>query len=253
MVDMSIGERLMELRKAAGLTQAAMGAIAGTTKQYVSQLENGTNQVPNGLMMEAWARHFGVTQQWLATGTGARFTVSEPTGDYRIGRGTELLAPREAGRPARPARDAFAQSIPAAAFTSRLQRGMASAGFDAASLASEAGVDPASVQYLVSGSPDLEKLSAITLFKVAHAIDMTGYELLTGESEVQRDTTVAQSQSVQLDHWRMAFQLVADFLDGEDLMLPPSKHAEVTLLVHDLLLEGLPRAKVLQFVRAAAA
>lgn len=68
MIDMTIGERLKALREAAKLTQPQMAAIAGTSKQYVSQLEGGRNKVPNWQYLEAWSRHFGVSMQWLATG-----------------------------------------------------------------------------------------------------------------------------------------------------------------------------------------
>lgn len=71
LLDMSIGDRLKELRQPKDgqkLSQEAFGALVGTTKQYVSQLENGVNQTPNGLFLEGWARHFGVRLQWLATG-----------------------------------------------------------------------------------------------------------------------------------------------------------------------------------------
>ncbi|WP_202844748.1 XRE family transcriptional regulator [Luteimonas saliphila] len=67
-----IGTRLKELRKGAGLNQEAFGAIAGTTKQYVSQLESGVNKTPNGDFLESWARHFGVRMQWLTKGKGPK-------------------------------------------------------------------------------------------------------------------------------------------------------------------------------------
>lgn len=62
---MSIGERLKPLRVAAGMNQPEMAAVVGTTKQYVSQLESGKNQAPNGQFLEAWSRHFGVSLRWL--------------------------------------------------------------------------------------------------------------------------------------------------------------------------------------------
>jgi transcriptional regulator with XRE-family HTH domain len=62
-----------------------------------------------------------------------------------------------------------------------------------------------------------------------------------------------ESHSVQLEQLTLALQLVAEVLHKDDLALPPAKHAKVTALVYDLLLEGMPRAKELQFVRAAAA
>lgn len=66
----TIGERLRELR--GDLTQQEMADIVGTTKQYVSQLEKGRNQTPNGAYLEGWARHFRVSHQWLVTGKGEK-------------------------------------------------------------------------------------------------------------------------------------------------------------------------------------
>lgn len=72
----TIGDRLRELR--GSLTQPQMARIAGTTKQYVSQLEGGANKTPNSVYLEAWARHFGVSIQWLVTGKGERQAASQP-------------------------------------------------------------------------------------------------------------------------------------------------------------------------------
>lgn len=71
MADM-IGDRLKQLRTEAGLTQEAFAAIAKTTKQYVSQLESGKNQVPGPEYLDRWARHYGVNLHWLLTGRGQR-------------------------------------------------------------------------------------------------------------------------------------------------------------------------------------
>ncbi len=73
----SIGDRLRELR--GDLTQPEMADIVGTTKQYVSQLERGVNNTPNGTFLEGWARHFRVRHQWLVTGKGPREAPHEPS------------------------------------------------------------------------------------------------------------------------------------------------------------------------------
>lgn len=67
-----IGRRLKELRDDADLSQGDFGAIVGTTKQYVSQLESGKNQIPNGEFLEGWARHFKVNMRWLIHGKGPK-------------------------------------------------------------------------------------------------------------------------------------------------------------------------------------
>lgn len=102
-----------------------------------------------------------------------------------------------------------------------------------------------------------EHVKAAQLFRIANAVGITGYELLTGEPEpvrgVREEPGAYDSQAVKLDDWKIAFQLVAEALDERGLTLPPAKRAEVTLLAYDLLLEGMPQAKVLRFVLAAAA
>lgn len=71
LVDM-IGDRLKELRLAAGMSQPEFAAIVGTSKQYVSQLENGKNKMPSGEYLEGWARHLRVNPRWLVSGTGPK-------------------------------------------------------------------------------------------------------------------------------------------------------------------------------------
>lgn len=69
MLDM-IGSRLKQIRTDAKLTQPAFAAIAGTSKQYVSQLESGRNQTPTPVYVERWARHFGISVRWIVSGDG---------------------------------------------------------------------------------------------------------------------------------------------------------------------------------------
>ncbi len=81
MVDMSIGERLRELRLAKGLTLEQAGAVAETTKQSMSQIEKGVTKEPGALPLLRWARHYGVSAEWLITGKGNRFDA--PSQDSR--------------------------------------------------------------------------------------------------------------------------------------------------------------------------
>lgn len=67
-----IGDRLLELRTEVGMTQPEFGALVGTTKQYVSQLEKGKNTKPNSELVEGWARYFKVNVRWLVSGVGAK-------------------------------------------------------------------------------------------------------------------------------------------------------------------------------------
>lgn len=68
---MSIGDRLKGLRTAQGLTLEQAGAIGGTTKQSMSQIEKGLTKEPGGVALFKWARHYGVSLEWLITGKGA--------------------------------------------------------------------------------------------------------------------------------------------------------------------------------------
>ena len=78
MVDMSIGERLKRLRDEAGLDQVQAAAVAGTTKQAVSQIENGRTKVPGGIYLYQWAKRYGVDLEWLITGKGSPVGQSQP-------------------------------------------------------------------------------------------------------------------------------------------------------------------------------
>ncbi|WP_170292298.1 helix-turn-helix domain-containing protein [Xanthomonas maliensis] len=69
---MHIGDRLRELRLAEGLTLEQAGTIGGTTKQSMSQIEKGVTKEPGGIALFNWARHYGVSLEWLITGKGSR-------------------------------------------------------------------------------------------------------------------------------------------------------------------------------------
>lgn len=83
----TIGERLKALRLENDLTLEAAGAIAGTTKQSMSQIEKGRTQVPGGMALEAWARHYGVNLRWLTTGAGPKFPKMAAETDWADVRG----------------------------------------------------------------------------------------------------------------------------------------------------------------------
>lgn len=144
----------------------------------------------------------------------------------------------------------------------RLKAAMDACGKNAASVANDAGTTEATISNWVTDSVSPDNVKAAMLFAIADAVKEDPRYLLGGSRRTvaqlnvvrERETAYAAepSQPVQLETWKIAFQLVAEAL-GNDLTLPPEKQAEVTLLTHDLLTEGMPRAKVLRFVRAAAA
>lgn len=139
---------------------------------------------------------------------------------------------------------------------------MDACGKNAASVANDAGTTEGTISNWVNDSVSPDNVKAAMLFAIADAVKEDPRYLLGGSRrtvaqlnvvrEHQATYAVEPSQPVQLETWKIAFQLVAEAL-GNDLTLPPEKQAEVTLLTHDLLTEGMPRAKVLRFVRAAAA
>lgn len=59
------------------------------------------------------------------------------------------------------------------------------------------------------------------------------------------------AQAVRHEELTIALQLAAEALGEKEL--PPAKHAELVTLIYELLVEGLPEAKVLRFARAFAA
>ena len=73
---MTQGERVKEVRKSLGLTLEKFGARLGVTKQTVSRIENGVNNVTEQ-MTKAICREFNVEYAWLTTGEGEMFVDSD--------------------------------------------------------------------------------------------------------------------------------------------------------------------------------
>lgn len=142
---------------------------------------------------------------------------------------------------------------------SRLKAAMKRLEIIPADLARRSGASTATISNWLNDNVVAEHVKAEQLFRIADAAKMSARELLLGESDPYPSMGVAEPQAeyashpMQLEDWIISFQLVAEALDDKGLTLPPAKRAEVTLLAHDLLTEGMPRAKVLRFVQAAAA
>lgn len=64
-----MNERIKELRKALGLTLEKFGDRVGVTKQTVSRIENGKNNVTEQ-MFKSIVREFNVNPEWLESGKG---------------------------------------------------------------------------------------------------------------------------------------------------------------------------------------
>lgn len=55
------GEKLREIRESAGVEREALAALVGTSKQYVSHLENGIKANPAFDLVEKLAKSLGVS------------------------------------------------------------------------------------------------------------------------------------------------------------------------------------------------
>jgi len=60
-----IGDRIREARRAAGVSQAALGETLGISQVWLSQWETG-KRTPSVEWLVRLADHFGVSMDWLA-------------------------------------------------------------------------------------------------------------------------------------------------------------------------------------------
>ena len=82
---MTQGERIKEVRKSLGLTLEKFGEKVGVTKQTVSRIENGVNNLTEQ-MTKAICREFNVDYIWLTSGDGEMFVESDVDFMERIDR-----------------------------------------------------------------------------------------------------------------------------------------------------------------------
>lgn len=82
---MTQGERIKEIRKTLGLTLEKFGDKVGVTKQTVSRIENGINNLTEQ-MTKSICREFNVDYIWLTTGEGEMFVESDDDFMERIDR-----------------------------------------------------------------------------------------------------------------------------------------------------------------------
>lgn len=69
-------ERVKEIRKTLGLTLEKFGEKVGVTKQTVSRIENGVNNLTEQ-MIKSICREYNINEEWLRNGTGEMF--NEPS------------------------------------------------------------------------------------------------------------------------------------------------------------------------------
>ena len=67
-----LNERVKELRKFLGLTMEKFGEKVGVKKSAINKIEKGDNSVTEQ-MAKSICREFGVSEEWLRTGTGEMF------------------------------------------------------------------------------------------------------------------------------------------------------------------------------------
>lgn len=65
---MTIGERLRQARKKAGITQSELARRAKVTPSAISQIESGLSKKPDAINLLKIARALDVTPDWLITG-----------------------------------------------------------------------------------------------------------------------------------------------------------------------------------------
>ena len=67
-----MNERIKQLRKYRGLNQTDFGSRIGIKQTSIANYESGT-RVPLDTVVASICREFGVSEQWLRTGTGELF------------------------------------------------------------------------------------------------------------------------------------------------------------------------------------
>lgn len=82
---MTQNERVKEIRKSLGLTLEKFGERVGVTKQTMSRIENGVNNLTEQ-MTKSICREFGVDYMWLTTGEGEMFVETDDDFFERIDR-----------------------------------------------------------------------------------------------------------------------------------------------------------------------
>jgi hypothetical protein len=140
-------------------------------------------------------------------------------------------------------------------------------GLHAAEVARRSKSTEATISNWCADKVQFDHVKAVQLVRIADAVDMDARELLLGAPHSRAAEPVHQlrrvaeagtayaSQDLQPEPLTVAYQLVAEAqgaLSSKGLMLPPARLAELTQVAYELLGEGLPRAKVLRFVLAAA-
>ena len=79
--EISISHRVKQLRLAKGLTQKVFAASLGIVQGYLSGIERG-KKIPSHTLLMALCHIYGVREEWLSGGNGARFADMTQSNDY---------------------------------------------------------------------------------------------------------------------------------------------------------------------------
>lgn len=96
-------ERIAEVRKAVGLSQAEMADQLGLSRNFISLMENG-NRIPSDRTISDICREFGVNRVWLETGVGEPFRPKDKREELRA-----VFSDVLSGRPSE--KNAFIEAI----------------------------------------------------------------------------------------------------------------------------------------------
>lgn len=94
---MNVGERVKMIRKEKKLTQESFGERLGTTKNNISMIESGKNNLTEA-MAKAICREFNVDYFWLTEGTGEMFISPIKNGNDLISELVEQYSLSEESR-----------------------------------------------------------------------------------------------------------------------------------------------------------
>lgn len=96
-------ERIAEVRKAAGLSQAEMADRLGLSRNFISLMENG-NRIPSDRTIADICREFSVNRVWLETGVGEPFQPKDKREELKA-----VFADVLSGRPSE--KNAFIEAV----------------------------------------------------------------------------------------------------------------------------------------------
>ena len=71
-----MNERLKEVRKVLGLNQTEFGERIGVSAAAISKVERGKNDLTDQMIFDM-CKEFGIDEQWLRTGEGEVFVITE--------------------------------------------------------------------------------------------------------------------------------------------------------------------------------